>query len=472
MSIMLLIILLALCHVILFFGHNLGVNVLLFMIPLVLCIYKIAKDAKKVKNWYGFLFGIPIVILSLYYLIFNNNTFNVLNYITILILLLMMYYSTSRDKYYIKEFFTESFKFIYKPFYYISSFYKDLISYIKPTFKRNENRRKIWKTLLVVIPVVLFILLLLSKADETFASLFNVIIECIEKILTFEFINKLLGKAFMFIVMCFVIGTTFMYLAKDFGKDKIEVKTKKYKDIFTIKVLVVALNVIYIIFDIIQIQKIVHLDAFVNYSSFARFGFFELMVVTFINMFIILLSKRFEVNEKDDRFMKIMNVIMIALTLVIIASTFLRMHLYELAYGYTTLRLFVDVILITEALLMIPTVMYIINDKFNVAKSYLIIVICIYTIVSFINVDGIIATKNINRYYEGKDLDVVYLKTYTTDNIEPLLNLYNNTTDEKIKYDLETYFNMVYSFNQINSWEEFNISKHRAIKLLEENNIR
>ena len=210
---------------------------------------------------------------------------------------------------------------------------------------------------------------------------------------------------------------------------------------------------------------------YINYSTIARHGFFELMIVTLLNMVLILLSKRFDVSDKDKKVIKIMNIIMIALTLVIIASSFVRMHMYEIEFGYTTSRVLVDAILITETILMIPTVMYIINDKFNVAKSFLIVIIIAYTFVSFINIDGLVAYKNVNRYHNGSKIDLDYLMNYRTDNINVLVNLYENTDDKRIRDDLRNYFVSIYGLNVEENWEDFNISRHNAIKLLEDKGL-
>ena len=73
---------------------------------------------------------------------------------------------------------------------------------------------------------------------------------------------------------------------------------------------------------------------------------------------------------------------MVFLTLIIIVSSFLRMNLYEQAYGYTLLRLGVYFILITEGILLIPTIIYILKSKFNVLNYYMIITIAIYLFVN------------------------------------------------------------------------------------------
>ena len=463
------ILLLALWHVVLFFGHSLGISVILFMVPLIAFIYYFLSKNNKIKNWHGLLLSVPIIILSLHYLLFNNNTFNVLNYIVILFLLLLMYVLTVKPTYNFKEILFDFAKFVYKPFIYIGEFYKEHLKKFFRGIKISDNGKRLIKTLLIILPIVIVVLLLLSKADPNFKNLFKIVIDFITDILKFEFIDKLLGKIFMFIVMIFVIGTSTMYLVKDYGKESYKVKERKNKDIYTIKVLVTVLNIIYIIFDIIQIKSLfIHSSSsYINYASYARSGFFELMVVSLINMTIILISKNYKTDKKNTKYMNIMSILMLFLTLIIIVSSFIRMHLYEVAYGYTVLRLLVDVVLITEVLLMIPTVMYIINSEFNISKAFLIIIICVYCCVNYINIDCFIANKNINRYNNGSKLDIEYLETYTTDNIPILINLYNSTDDNKIKSELLDYFEVIRDTNKINSWEEFNISKYRTIKQLE-----
>ena len=463
------ILLLALWHVVLFFGHSLGISVILFMVPLIAFIYYFLSKNNKIKNWHGLLLSVPIIILSLHYLLFNNNTFNVLNYIVILFLLLLMYVLTVKPTYNFKEILFDFAKFVYKPFIYIGEFYKEHLKKFFKGIKISDNGKRLIKTLLIILPIVIIVLLLLSNADPNFKNLFKIVIDFITDILKFEFIDKLLGKIFMFIVMIFVIGTSTMYLIKDYGKESYKVKERKNKDIYTIKVLVTVLNIIYIIFDIIQIKFLfIHSSSsYINYASYARSGFFELMVVSLINMTIILISKNYKTDKKNTKYMNIMSILMLFLTLIIIVSSFIRMHLYEVAYGYTVLRLLVDVVLITEVLLMIPTVMYIINSEFNISKAFLIIIICVYCCVNYINIDCFIANKNINRYNNGSKLDIEYLETYTTDNIPILINLYNSTDDNKIKSELLDYFEVIRDTNKINSWEEFNISKYRTIKQLE-----
>jgi hypothetical protein len=191
--------------------------------------------------------------------------------------------------------------------------------------------------------------------------------------------------------------------------------------------------------------------------------------VSIINIAIILISKKFETkdNEKDCKFINIMNILMIFLTMIIIISSFLRMNLYESAYGYTTLRLLVYIALIAETILMIPTAMYIFNSNVNILKCYMIIIICSYVLTNYINIDYMVARRNVNRYYINNKIDMEYLINFGYDNIPVLYELYNKTDDVNIKEGLREYFKSMTN-NENDSIFEFNISKYKAMKLLKE----
>ena len=164
---------------------------------------------------------------------------------------------------------------------------------------------------------------------------------------------------------------------------------------------------------------------------------------------------------------------MIGLTFIIIVSSFLRMYMYESAYGYTLLRLLVYVSLITEVILLVPTVIYIINPKFNVLKYYIIIVTCCYTLLVLFPVDYFIANNNINRYYKTGKIDISYLLNDSTDNIPLLYNFY---TDSKIeegnKTILRAYLNVIYERNKERNILEYNISREYAIKKVYSNVVK
>jgi len=215
-----------------------------------------------------------------------------------------------------------------------------------------------------------------------------------------------------------------------------------------------------------------HVGDKINYAEYARSGFFQLMFISILNIIILLISKR----NSNTKYNKIMELLMTGLTLIIIISSFLRMHLYEATYGYTLLRLGVYIILTTEVILLIPTILYILKEKYPILKSYLIVVVSVYTFINLFSIENIITKNNINRYYDTGKIDIEYLKNNNNDNIPQLVELYKNVIEakdienrEEVKILLEIYLDedFIDKNSKTNSIFEYNISKEKAIKAID-----
>lgn len=132
--------------------------------------------------------------------------------------------------------------------------------------------------------------------------------------------------------------------------------------------------------------------------------------------------------------------------MIIVISAIFRMHLYEQEYGYTYLRIFVYFILSTEILILIPILVNICGKEFDVFDTSLKIMITMYVILNFINIDYIIAKNNIDRYLENPEnnnIDIYYITAFTgIDSVDELIRLLD--VDEKVlSYERRQYMQNV-----------------------------
>ena len=331
---------------------------------------------------------------------------------------------------------------------------------------KNVKIGKIIKGLIVTIPILIVVLILLSSADSIFSNKLKDMLSTVFSFGIFEsetYIN-------LFFRLIIIIGITIYFIAilyniledKFCEKDVSETKPWKIDTIIGNTILTV-LNLVYLVFCYIQISvlfmKIGDMQNF-NYASYARQGFFQLMAVSIINFIIILItSKRKEENKKIN-YTKIMNLLLAVFTLIILFSSFYRMYLYEQAYGYTFLRLMVYFALITEIILIIPTIMYILNLNINLTKTYFVVIMLMYILVNYVNIDYMIAKKNIDRYFEDEnyELDMNYLQTLSIDATEQILRL-ENVEDENVSNQLNYYLYKVESETQDINLQNFNINR-------------
>lgn len=454
------ILLLCIYNSILFYGKQLGISVLLFNIPLLIGLYYIYKKNDLLNNKKGLFFSIPIIILSMNYLLYDNEIFNLLNIPVISCLFVLMHLYTINPAFKLGDLFNKFFSLIFEPLTCISN----IFGLLKPKDKKiksNEKGKKVITSILIIIPIIFLILILLSSSDVIFGSIFTKLFKILAKIKISNTIFNLIGRLIIITILFFYISAVINYIMFQYKKVK-EVTTNNTVDNFTIKLLLITLDIIYIVFDIIQIKSLMlhSISMDITYASYARRGFFQLMIVSLINLIIILISKK--VKTENDKTITISSLIMIFLTLIIIISSFMRMCMYENAYGYTFLRLMIFITLITEVILLIPTILYILNKRHNIVVSYITILITAYSIINLLDINCIIARRNINRFEKSNKIDIYYLMNYSSDNYKLLENLYNETDNKKVKNSLEEYIKNV-TF-KTDGFQEFNISKYRANK--------
>ena len=433
-------------------------------------VYYILHKKNKVQNKAGMLLIIPIFLLSSTYFIFANKTFCITNIFVILALNLIMYVTLTNKKDYLTNYLYRTFQLVTETI----SGYKEGIDLSKEktiehiTKSRNINKdniKKIATSVLVVTVVVGVVLVLLASADMIFANLFSGIGRLLQ--------NVNIGTTFSFIIRVVIIVITYLLflslilkLQKEYKKEEKELKDSKGKYTFTIKLLLIALNIVYLVFCFIQVQSLfakINMSASFDYANYARTGFFQLMFVSFINFGVILVSNRY--NEKRENIIKILNLLLVLFTIIIAISSMYRMYMYEMEYGLTYLRTFVYIILIAEIIAFIPVIVYIFNEKFDFMKWCFIVGISTYCIANYMNIESIIVSKNINRN-NTHPIDYEYIFSIISEDSYNVLEekLQKEDITKKGKLDILNILLEMANNKKDLSWQEFNISKYKMKK--------
>lgn len=480
---------LSLWQSLLFWKQDLGISVLLFTIPIIWITTKLLKG--NIKNKKALLISIPIIVLSSTYFIFDNLTFYLINIVLIPILYLIMIIWAISD-FQIKSIMYKIILMIFQPLNYIGDVIKTVLKEFNPKEKdeqigEKKEKNNIFKAVCFTGIIALIVIGLLCSADNEFAKIFSTIFKDIN---IFN-VSELTGRIIIIIIAFFYFAGFFMNMLdkenglKEFEKDE---KAEK-KESYTIRMMITVLNLVYLVFCFTQI-KVLFTEQNIKYSEFARKGFFQLMIVSLINIVMILKAndKNLKETEKQEKYKKTMCIVMVIFTLIIIISAFARMTLYQQNYGYTRLRILVDYTLITEIILLIPTIIYILKNKIDLIKTYFVIIITMYCLVNFINIDKIIMKNNFNRYKETGYIDLNYLmEMNNSDLIEQLLEL----KDTEFKYSEKAYSqsdtdkqeiqeqigkqqrelngylaSWKKSFNETHTLAEFNLPKMRAKSIL------
>ncbi|NTV62288.1 MAG: DUF4173 domain-containing protein, partial [Oscillochloris sp.] len=172
-----------------------------------------------------------------------------------------------------------------------------------------------------------------------------------------------------------------------------------------------------------------------TYADYARRGFFELLSVAFLALGLLcvlaLITRRESARRR--RLFNVANGVLVLLVLGVLASAFQRMWLYELAYGFTRLRIYTHSFMIWLALVLLLFMLALVRSYPRIFTSGVFASALVYlTILNIISPDALIVRVNMARYQANptaldtepndtlfrsysQEVDLYYLLTLSSD---------------------------------------------------------
>lgn len=342
-----------------------------------------------------------------------------------------------------------------------------------PCFFRSFNRflsrekegglskgKYIWLGAGLSVPVVLIAVCLLASADAVFEQLCDTILEAI-KFPAHPFWMVLLLSAG-------ILGSYALlaYFVENEDRRTVKEEKKKWEPMIGIAFLLV-LTIVYIVFSGIQISCLFFgrfaLSDGYTYASYAREGFFQLLLVCLMNLVILLTCVSW---FREHGVLKLLLTIFSVCTLIMDASSAMRMMLYVQAYQLTFMRVLVLWALVVIAILLAGCIVTVYNPCFPLFRYGMAVVTVCYLIFSLAKPDYMIAKYNVA--YASDELDVSYLCSLSSDAI-PVLEEAGLLDPQAWEYG---YLNRYYLRMKLSCYREmgirsFNLSDYTAGKILE-----
>ncbi len=293
----------------------------------------------------------------------------------------------------------------------------------------NDNKPVIWKKIMIgvvmAIPVLMIVLRLLISADTQFERLVGDIPNLFRVVDAESFIRLVL--IFLFMVAFFgLMQALYQKQVKVFMQTSLQPAGKL--DSIIINTVLVLINIVYVLFTIVQFTYFFSgkLQGDYTYAEYARKGFFELLFVTMINLTITVAVITFADRGRNlgKRMTQIMLTVLVIASSVMLCSAFLRLSMYEEAYGFTFTRVMSHSFMIFLAVIYSYTFTKIWIDKLSLFHFYFITTLIYYTAITVIDLDRIVVKENINRYEESGKLDVAYLNSLSSTGVLALIELY------------------------------------------------
>ncbi|MFF2329063.1 MULTISPECIES: DUF4153 domain-containing protein [unclassified Streptomyces] len=190
----------------------------------------------------------------------------------------------------------------------------------------------------------------------------------------------------------------------------------------------IVLNLLFAVFIAIQLTVLlggydkVMAETDLNYSEYARQGFWQLLWATLLTLLVIALALRWAPRGRgsDRTLVRSVLGVLCLLTLIVVVSALRRMDLYVDAYGLTRLRISVAAV---ELWLGVVIVLIMAAGAFGarllpraVAASAAVAVLAF----GLVSPDGLIAEQNVQRYRDDHSIDIDYLRGLSADAVPAL----------------------------------------------------
>jgi hypothetical protein len=450
-----------------------GLSFPLYVVLVIAGLFILANFLKKQINKEVYLLLVLLIFFSTMVFIHSSGLLIFVNVIASLFLLLVINEISFGEK--VKNFSIEDYlKILFLPFKFIHPLFQTLSNLF--SLREAKEDRKIFsqivKGILIVIPVLFVFLLLFSSADLIFRKYVSELISIDnELVIIFRFILILI------VTIVFIGAYTYSFREKE-GQITAPQKSKNHTvgDI-EISIILGSVNALFFIFILVQLTYLFGGESNIStqdftYAEYARRGFFELIAVAVISLFLLLTTEKYVIKKETEHALgfKILSTALIIQVVLIIASAFTRLSLYEEAYGFTTLRLYSHAFIILLVIIFCLLLYKIYKDKRESTFAFRVFlsVVLFIAVMNFLNPDAFIARRNIERFASTGKLDIYYLSRLSDDAVSDIITILNiSNEDLRKRFARELYWrtknNDSRNFSQ---WQSLNISRMRAKKIL------
>ena len=455
---------------------RLGLGFSLYIIIGLIGFISLSVVTRQFRQPKALLLLVPIFVLCTDVFLYNNLIIEALARPLILALMILFaVLSTFENPH------KHKFSFIKLPFFgqgfllfsKIGHLFKDMFSWGRQD--KNGVYKKIILGILVALPFLYFFTVLFIMADSVFA-------ESLKSFFSFSIDEEIIGKVIRTLFL-FVFLSSLFYVTS--GKEHIlgekNISIKKLDSII-VGVVLGLINSLFALFVFFQIKYFFGNAEFVlksgkTFAEYARSGFFELVWVLILASLVVLVIYRSLTHHTQHWILKILSIVLVAQVFVVAISALKRMNLYQAEYGFTVLRLYVEwFIYFVMFLLNLLVLGLIFKWQFrNLFYSFLLSGLVALTIVCSVNVDLMIARKNISfAINSGKELDTFYLHSLSIDIAPALPELVRVMDTIKLRFNtekntypiLEDIKSKKELVKNIDSFLEFNWGRFQAREIL------
>lgn len=271
---------------------------------------------------------------------------------------------------------------------------------------RAEGRRRVLPGVLlglaIAIPAIALLALLLSAADAVFAQLLQDLFD-----------SASIGNVFLYLLLfaaIFTLGGSLLYSLAEGQRrtpaSAAPAKERPRRSLIPYYVILGSVSAVLLVFSAVQLLYFFGgstLPQGMTYAEYARSGFFQMFAAAAIVFSAVALILK--LLPERNLAVKVLLTVMTVAVLIMLASTFQRLVLYEQAFRFTRLRLYVQAFTIMLFVVTVLVTVAVWRGRLPLGKPVFAVAMVFLLALSYFNVDGFIGRQN-SQVFSGETIDL------------------------------------------------------------------
>jgi len=331
---------------------------------------------------------------------------------------------------------------------------------------------------LLALPILAVFAALLASADPVFSNR----LEQVLKFLRIENLPEYIFRLAYILVGTFLLVGVFAYALFSSREHKLIGLEKPWLPRFLgfteAGIILAGVDLLFAAFVAIQFRYLFGGQANITaegftYSDYARRGFGELVAVAVLSQLLFLgltsLTRRGE--RREQRLFSAFGAGLVLLVIVILVSAYLRLQLYETAYGFSRLRTYTHVFIFWLGAWLAALLALDLMQRLRLFALVTFVASLGFALsLATLNVDGFIVRQNVARALAGQKLDTGYLASLSEDSVPALVSLHRSLSGW-VQAEVGGVLACRAAFDardqRVRRWPSFTIATWRAQRLMQ-----
>lgn len=328
--------------------------------------------------------------------------------------------------------------------------------------------RPVLRGTLFAIPIVLILIVLLSSADPIFDAIRNSLLGWLDNWVIDGRIVFFLALTFITLGAYALASGEKAQLAPPLHQVSLPGRLGRQEE----RIIIGAVSAVLWLFVLLQIFSLTRdpggtAGTGLTYAEYARQGFAELSVAAALVLGVILFLEVFRAPSLDNKPRRF-ELAAIFAVILILASAFRRVVLYESAYGYTTDRLIAQTYMLVLGAAFILLAWDLSKGAVSAAfgRRGMMLTLTAITAFTYWNYEAWIVEENLKRARNGSELDLKYLQSLSIAAVPALIEARSSLTPAQ-RAELDESLRCRRKLPDADQWFEWNLRVEKARAALE-----